>query len=145
MSPYDDCQHCGTPNGVGLVMVSRNSALRRCRSCMRDYRVELPPCPQPRSLYLDQWALSNLAKALLPETRDRRRAAAWHARDTTRIGRDGRSSTVHSLPKSVQYRLAGRGLSVGRQSLVSSATTLARRAGKDRQLAPDVGYRCYFR
>ncbi len=38
---------------------------------MRDYRVELPPVPQPRSLYLDQWALSNLAKALLPETRNR--------------------------------------------------------------------------
>jgi hypothetical protein len=38
---------------------------------MGESRVRLPTPPQPKILYLDQWALSNLAKALLPETRER--------------------------------------------------------------------------
>lgn len=120
MLPYDDCQHCATPNGVGLVMVSRDSALRRCRSCMRDYRVELPPSPQPRSLYLDQWALSNLAKALLPETRDRLASgdpaagAGMWPRLLARIERLVKAnllvcppSSVHRLESSLNTQLQG--------------------------------------
>jgi hypothetical protein len=38
---------------------------------MRDTRQELPAAPSPRVLYLDQWALSSLAKARHPETRER--------------------------------------------------------------------------
>ena len=69
--PYTDCQQCGARDCVGLLMVSGQFALRRCRSCMADSRQQLPPPPRPRILYLDQWALSSLAKARLPETRDR--------------------------------------------------------------------------
>lgn len=69
--PYTDCQQCGARDGVGLLMVSQQFAVCRCRSCMADSRQQLSPPPQPRILYLDQWALSSLAKARLPETRDR--------------------------------------------------------------------------
>jgi hypothetical protein len=70
-APYADCAQCGARDAVGLLMVSKMVALRRCRVCMRDTRQELPVPPSPRVLYLDQWALSSLAKARHPETRER--------------------------------------------------------------------------
>jgi hypothetical protein len=69
--PYSDCEECGAGASVGLLMISGPFVVRRCRACMGDSRERLPPPPQPRVLYLDQWALSSLAKARLPGTRAR--------------------------------------------------------------------------
>lgn|GEM_PF-2888448 len=69
--PYSDCGKCGAVASVGLLIVSGSFVRRRCRACMRDSRERLPPPPQPHVLYLDQWALSSLAKARLPDTRAR--------------------------------------------------------------------------
>jgi hypothetical protein len=69
--PYTRCGRCGASDSVGLLMVSGNVVVRRCRACMHDHRQRLPTPPRPRVLYLDQWALSSLAKARLPETRER--------------------------------------------------------------------------
>jgi hypothetical protein len=60
-------------------MVSGTTVVRRCRSCMRDSRQRLPVPPRPRVLYLDQWALSSLAKARLPDTRERFASEHDHA------------------------------------------------------------------
>lgn len=100
-------------------MVSGTLAVRRCRNCMGESRVSLPNPPQPKVLYLDQWALSNLAKALLPESRerlasesDRAAGAGMWPRLMARTERLAKASllvcppsSVHRLESSLDTRL----------------------------------------
>lgn len=69
--PFRDCPSCGTAGGQGLVDVMGGRALRRCQACRADELVPLPPAPTPEVLYLDQLAVSNLAKALHPDSAER--------------------------------------------------------------------------
>lgn len=69
--PYKLCPACGAPEGLGLLMLGGNQAIMRCRSCLGEQRRALPEPPEPKVLYLDQWALSFLAKALHPDHRDK--------------------------------------------------------------------------
>ena len=65
--PFERCPACGAPDSLGLLTVRRASYLKRCTECLREQRRELPRAPTPRVLYLDQFAISNLAKALMSE------------------------------------------------------------------------------
>jgi hypothetical protein len=117
--PYRECEHCGAQDGVGLLMVSGTAVVRRCRSCMRDSLEHLPAPPRPRVLYLDQWALSSLAKARFPQTRerfasehDRRAGAGAWPRLLARIERLVKAallvcppSSIHQAESSLDTRL----------------------------------------
>lgn len=69
--PFKACPACGAPEGLGLLMFAGSQAIMRCRECLVERRRELPAPPAPTVLYLDQWALSSLAKAVHPEHRDK--------------------------------------------------------------------------
>jgi hypothetical protein len=70
-SPYEPCPKCGSPASLGLALVAEMSYFKRCSSCLYELQRQIPPPPEPAVLLLDQWTLSALAKALLPETRER--------------------------------------------------------------------------
>lgn len=69
--PFRPCPACKAPAGLGHLMLGGNQEIMRCRECLVEQRRELPPPPQPKVLYLDQWALSSLAKALHPGHREK--------------------------------------------------------------------------
>ncbi len=69
--PFKPCPACKASAGLGLLMLGGDQAIMRCRECLVEQRRTLPPLPQPKVLYLDQWALSSLAKALHPEHREK--------------------------------------------------------------------------
>lgn len=69
--PFRPCPACKAPAGLGLLMFGGNQVIMRCRECLVEQHRALPPLPQPKVLYLDQWALSSLAKALHPEHRQK--------------------------------------------------------------------------
>lgn len=60
--PYADCPACGERDAFGVLMVNRRSCVRRCHECGHTQSDPLPPLDR-RLIYLDQLALSNLAKA----------------------------------------------------------------------------------
>lgn len=70
-SPFEPCPACRAAEGLGLLMVHANGYVKRCTQCLNEEHFELPPPPTPRVLYLDQFAVSCLAKALLPNSRER--------------------------------------------------------------------------
>jgi hypothetical protein len=74
--PFTTCPFCGEEQ-FGLLTVSRRGYVKRCRSCMGAEQHSLPAI-EKTVLYLDQFAVSNLMKALHPEHRHRveRRGAA---------------------------------------------------------------------
>lgn len=69
--PFEPCPACGAHTGLGLLTVRRRGYIKRCIDCLAEQRYELPRPPPPSVLYLDQFAISNLAKALHPEHRHR--------------------------------------------------------------------------
>jgi hypothetical protein len=73
--PYLDCPFCHAAGEFGVLMISGNGYVRRCRSCMEDERFELPAI-EKKVLYLDQFAVSNLMKVLHPRERERLRSQA---------------------------------------------------------------------
>lgn len=60
--PYVECPHCGTKDGFGVLMVNARNYVRRCHECRGTEAISLPPVSR-RLIYLDELALSNLAKA----------------------------------------------------------------------------------
>jgi hypothetical protein len=73
--PYLNCPFCRAAGEFGVLMISSNGYIRRCRSCMKDKRFELPAI-RKHVLYLDQFAVSNLMKVLHPTERERVRSKA---------------------------------------------------------------------
>jgi hypothetical protein len=67
--PFGRCPNCGGPE-YGTLMVSNNRHTRRCRRCWHT-QTEALPLLQKRVVYVDQMALSNMAKELDPEWRER--------------------------------------------------------------------------
>jgi hypothetical protein len=67
--PFDDCPECGASGEFGLLMVTGRRYVKRCRRCMRDRSFDLPAVDK-RVIYLDQHAISHLAKAIHPDYRE---------------------------------------------------------------------------
>lgn len=60
--PYTNCPNCGRSESFGVLMVNHRNYLRRCHQCRHTEQFALPSLDK-RLIYLDQLALSNLAKA----------------------------------------------------------------------------------
>jgi hypothetical protein len=69
-APFTDCPECRQPD-FGTLMVSNNHWTRRCRECWHTASKRLPTLAK-RAIYLDQMALSNMAKSLDPVWRAQR-------------------------------------------------------------------------
>ena len=69
--PFEGCPACGADDGLGLLLVAPTQYVKRCVECLATQQRPLPSAPTPHVLYLDQFAISNLARALAPEHRER--------------------------------------------------------------------------
>jgi hypothetical protein len=67
--PFEDCPECNAPGELGLLMVTGRGYVKRCRRCRSDRSFELPALNN-RVIYLDQHAISHLAKSIHPDFRD---------------------------------------------------------------------------
>jgi len=76
--PFVRCPNCGAEGAFGVLMVNRRSCIRRCASCRHTQSQSLPPAPR-KLIYLDQLALSNLAKARARETATSKIEKYWRA------------------------------------------------------------------
>src|SRR5882762_7984011 len=74
--PFRKCPKCGAEQ-FGVLMVSGKHYIRRCRerACWHTQRINLPGISK-KIIYLDQFAISNMMKALNPEVKGHERAAA---------------------------------------------------------------------
>jgi hypothetical protein len=64
MEPYRRCRSCGSET-LGLMSVGPSSVHRRCATCLASERVALPEIVK-KVVYLDQFAVSDMMKALDP-------------------------------------------------------------------------------
>lgn len=62
--PYVACPNCGKRE-FGVLMITGEHYTRRCRECWHDESFRLPPIKK-RLIYLDQFVISNIMKALDP-------------------------------------------------------------------------------
>jgi len=70
--PYIKCPKCNN-NTFGILSIQKDRYLRRCKNCMYPRANEKPVCTPLQSLnkkiiYIDQMAISNMMKALNPQT-----------------------------------------------------------------------------
>jgi hypothetical protein len=74
--PFRKCPKCGSAQ-FGVLMVSGNHYVRRCResACWYTERINLPEIKK-KIIYLDQFAISNMMKALNPNVKGHERTAA---------------------------------------------------------------------
>lgn len=72
--PYQDCPSCGSDR-FGRLWVQAQAVVRKCAACGFSARTELPQI-QKKLIYLDQFAISNMMKAL-----DQKHPANKQARD----------------------------------------------------------------
>lgn len=61
--PYTKCPKCKRPDSFGLLWVSRDSYSKRCRECRHLQGYSLPKLKK-KVVYIDQFAISGIAKAL---------------------------------------------------------------------------------
>jgi hypothetical protein len=71
--PYIKCPNCGK-NSFGVLIVNPHSYIRRCKDChfpFKDSRSAVFPLPElsKKLIYIDQFAVSNMMKAINPKTR----------------------------------------------------------------------------
>jgi hypothetical protein len=66
-SPYQQCPRCGH-QAFGVLSIFERHYVRRCRDCWHTDRFELPPL-EKKVIYVDQFAISNMMKALNPKTK----------------------------------------------------------------------------
>lgn len=69
--PYFTCPKCKETE-FGVLMIASHSYSRRCRKCWHTARYGLPEI-RKKVIYLDQFVISNIAKALDPESRSHER------------------------------------------------------------------------
>jgi len=67
--PYIDCPYCETHNSFGVLVISGNEYQRKCKHCMSEKTYSLPQITK-KIIYIDQYALSKMMRAIHPETRD---------------------------------------------------------------------------
>lgn len=68
--PYEDCPFCGSEDAFGLLSVEPHSFTKCCKKCSGAKRRELSRVSKAL-IYLDQFAVSNLAKCIHPDYRER--------------------------------------------------------------------------
>lgn len=69
--PYVACPHCGAADDFGVVFISHRSYTRRCKKCLRTQHLDLPRL-EKRVIYLDQFAISDMVKAMNPNLKANR-------------------------------------------------------------------------
>jgi len=72
--PFQTCPKCNEPQ-FGVVMVRPDAYFRKCGACFHS-AISALPVLRKEILYLDQFAISNLMKALDPRTKGHGRTAA---------------------------------------------------------------------
>lgn len=72
VSPFSRCGACGK-DALGILNVGDHRVVRRCRECMQDAHERLPELDK-RIVYLDQFVISNITKALNPAAPNHERA-----------------------------------------------------------------------
>lgn len=65
-APYIRCPDCGTDGAFGVLMINDHQYVRRCVNCWFDQKITLPPIKK-RTIYLDQFVISNMMKELDPD------------------------------------------------------------------------------
>jgi hypothetical protein len=63
--PFRDCPSCGAKRAFGVLMICNRHYVRRCIQCRYDQSIPLPSLKK-RIIYLDQFVISNIMKALDP-------------------------------------------------------------------------------
>lgn len=63
--PFVDCPKCRGDHTFGILMINHHNYVRRCKKCWYDQSYSLPSL-QKKVLYLDQFAISQMMKALNP-------------------------------------------------------------------------------
>ena len=66
--PFQKCPKCGQPDTFGTLMVNDNSFMRRCSSCWHTDSIPLPILNK-KVIYIDQFAISDMMKALNTRTK----------------------------------------------------------------------------
>jgi len=70
--PYWECPKCNAPDSFGVLMICGNHYVRRCKECGYDQSYPLPKLNK-KVIYIDQFAISNMMKALNPRTKAHRK------------------------------------------------------------------------
>lgn len=71
--PYTKCPKCGK-NSFGVLMINEDHYIRRCKECLFPRGNETPirfflPKLNKKIIYIDQFAISNMMKAINPKTK----------------------------------------------------------------------------
>lgn len=82
-SPFVECPKCGK-EAFGVLSIFSDSYTRRCKACLHPSRTDGSavfslPTLSKRIIYLDQVAISEMMKAIHPQTKDSRDRNAWRA------------------------------------------------------------------
>ena len=74
--PFISCPKCKRENQFGVLMINRNSYVRRCNNCMYSESYELPTLKK-KVIYLDQMAISNMMNAINSSSSVKGDLAKW--------------------------------------------------------------------
>jgi len=72
--PYVKCPNCKIKDSFGVLWIGNNYYSRRCKDCLFTKQYTLPKL-EKLILYIDQFAISNMMKALNPKTKAYKREA----------------------------------------------------------------------
>ena len=73
--PYVPCLSCGAADAFGVLSIHGTRYVRRCRECLAMSESLPLPLISKKLVYLDQNAISNMMKALNPETKAHRKGS----------------------------------------------------------------------
>lgn len=75
--PFIDCPKCKQKNCFGVLLIGNNRYTRRCRECRFDQSYSLPSLDK-KIIYIDQFLISNIAKALNKNLGKGKKIADWY-------------------------------------------------------------------
>lgn len=78
--PFRQCPKCGKPDTFGTLIVYDDSFTRRCTDCWHTDSITLPELNK-KVIYIDQFAISNMMKALNAKTEANKKGRVetfWH-------------------------------------------------------------------
>lgn len=73
-SPFWTCPKCNSPEAFGVLMICDQHYVRKCRNCNYEASYSLPQLNK-KVIYIDQFAISNMMKALNPKTKSYQKGA----------------------------------------------------------------------
>src|SRR5438034_10868275 len=103
--PYVTCPKCGTADAFGVLMINSHSYRRRCKKCLFAQAYDLPRLAK-KLIYLDQFAISDMMKAINPNARANRegKVDAFWGQLFTRLDRLRGSSWSHVPSRSFMIK-----------------------------------------